>query len=150
MKTFLPTVACIAVLLLASSGSSQNLRRDSKAIGIVKNLSVSKLDRRLKFRSFSNWFGSVVRNSRTIGWEVNDCGEQDGSGRQKDFPICVQASGTTKDKLEIVVMIVVGSHKRGIRGKPSVWGLWINRESERPIEMNELSQLAGELIRLRI
>ncbi len=67
----------------------------------------------------------MIGKAQKIGWEVNDCGEQDGSGRQKDFPICVQATGHTDDLIDVNVMIVVGTDRRGIVGKPTTWGIWV-------------------------
>lgn len=123
----------------------QNVKRDARAIAMVKKLQVSRLDRRLPAVSFLQWFGNTIGRSQKIEWEINDCGEQDGSGRQKDFPICVQALAETVDRIEVTVMVVVGTHKRGIVGKPAVWGIWAQPKNKKSKEMDELSDLVKEL-----
>ena len=149
MKTIFPLTVIIVAFCIVPEICAQNEKRDAKAIPMVKNLKVSRLDKRLQPVGFLRWFGNVVGKSQRIEWELNDCGEQDGSGHQKDFPICVQAFAHTVDRIEVTVMVVVGTHKRGIVGKPAVWGIWVQPKNKESKEMDELSDLVKELARLR-
>lgn len=148
MKVIFSFTIVIVTFCLVPEIWAQNERRDAKAIPMVKNLKVSRLDKRLPARSFSQWIGQVLGKAQKIEWEINDCGEQDGSGRQKDFPICVQASSTL-GRIEVTVMIAVGTHKRGINGRPTVWGIWVGRKGEVSKVFDELIELAPELKRLK-
>lgn len=139
----------LAAFFLVSEIGAQNTTRDAKAIAKIKNLQVFRLDRRLPAKSFSQWFGKVIGKSQKIEWEVNDCGEQDGSGRQKDFPICVQARAYTVDLIEVSVLVTVGTHRRGIVGKPSVWGIWVETRQNVSKDLDALSDLPQELVRLK-
>ena len=149
MKIIISFTIVIVTFFLVPEILAQNEKRDAKAIPMVKNLKVSRLDKRLRPASFSRWFGNVVGKSQRIEWQVNDCGEQDGSGHQKDFPICVQALAHTVDRIEVTVMVVVGTHKRGIVGKPAVWGIWVKPNNKESKEMDELSELMEELALLK-
>ena len=149
MKVIFSFTIVIVTLCLVPEIWAQNEKRDAKAIAMVKNLKVSRLDKRLPAVGFLQWFGNVFGKSQRIKWEVNDCGEQDGSGRQKDLPICVQALVPSVDRIEVTVMVVVGTHKRGVVGKPAVWGIWVQPKNKESKEMNELSDLVEELTRLK-
>lgn len=149
MKVILSFTIVIVTFCLVPEICAQNERRDVKAITMVKNLKASRLDKRLPAVGFLRWLGNVVGKSQRIEWEINDCGEQNGSGRQKDFPICAQAHAHTVDRIEVTVMVVVGTHKRGIVGKPAVWGIWVQPKNKESKELDELSELVEELARLK-
>lgn len=147
MRFGLITVLIVFCFVPPLLGQSEG--RDRRAIAEIKNIQVPKLDKRLPAESFARWFAKVVGKGQKIDWEVNDCGEQDGSGRQKDFPICVQAAGKTADLIQISVSIAVGTHKRGIVGKPVIWGIWVEAEPEISKILDELNQLPKELTGIR-
>lgn len=149
MKIASTAFIIFAAFFFVSEIEAQNKARDAKAIAMVKNLSVSKLDRRLPARSFSQWFGKVVGKSQKIEWHVNDCGEQDGTGMQPDFPICVESNAYTADRIKVYVLIAIGTHKLGITGKPEVWGAWIIKDQKELKFIDELSDLQQELALLR-
>jgi hypothetical protein len=58
-----------------------------------------------------------------IGWESNDCGEQDGFTARADIPLCGEASATLPDGRKLTVMIGVGTLRKGVQGAPGVWFL---------------------------
>lgn len=138
-----------ATFILVPEVCGQDARRDAKAIALIKNIQISHLDSRLRAQGFLQWLRGVVGNSQKIDWEVNDCGEQDGSGRQKDFPICVQAHTFTSDHVEVSIMVMVGSHMRGIVGKPAVWGIWVVTEHDGSKLLDTLSELRQELLLIK-
>jgi hypothetical protein len=139
----------LLLLVLGIEANGQNPTRDIRAIAKVKALSVSKLESKLPTLKFENWFADVVGGTEPTRWEVNDCGEQNGSGKQRDFPICVQAFARTDDRIEVTIMVVVGTYKRGVVGKPAVWGIWAQPHNEVSNEIRELSDLVKELARLK-
>lgn len=91
----------------------------------------------------------TVEKGQRIEWEVNDCGEQDGSGRQTDFPICVDATVKTKDDITVAVSIVVGTYKRGVIGRPEIWGIWITADKKQPQVLMDLKQISKNILALR-
>lgn len=143
-----------AFLLIAffSFGSfvlAQDEVRDKKAIAKIKNISSRRLDRKLPIKTFSSWLAKNVGSRKTTEWELHDCGEQDGSGRQVDFPICVGTTVRTTDRIVVNIYIAVGTHKHGVFGKPVVWGIWIETIDGRKFEFNELSEISQQLRKLR-
>ncbi|MCK5686681.1 hypothetical protein KAJ27_21265 [bacterium] len=54
-------------------------------------VSVHQFDQELSSMSLVAWISSVAKDSSTVIWEVNDCGEQSGSPADygEDFPACV-------------------------------------------------------------
>ena len=147
MRIIFGLLIVFVAFVLVPEIEAQSSGRDSKAIALVKGLPVYRLDKRLSGPTFSRWLRNVIGKSQKIEWEVNDCGEQDGSGRQKDYPICVEALTNTVDGIEIKVLITVGTNKRGIAGKPAVWGIWSQPQHCESKFMYELGDLAQELER---
>jgi hypothetical protein len=137
--------AIVFLIFPGPDSAAQDLRRDARAISMVKRLSVAKLDKRLRPKAFKPWLQTVVGSSRRIEWELNDCGEQSGTGNQKDFPICVAAMTKLRDGTEVVVMIAVGTHRRGIVGKPLVWFAYFEPKGGRFTEVRRLGDLPKEL-----
>src|SRR3989454_8681914 len=113
MTKLLPNGLCFT--MLATAQADPNHARDAKAIACVKQMPVSELDSTLPSISFEKWLGIEAGREADIRWEVNDCGEQTGTAadRGRDFPMCVEADAAMKDKRSIVIMIAVGSFKKG-------------------------------------
>lgn len=144
-----PIFLLLSFITCVETVGAQREERDAKAISKVKNIAVSRLDKKLSSLSFSRWFSRTLRNKQPALWELNDCGEQDGSGRQKDFPICVQAYAKTSDQIAVTVMIAVGTHKRGIFGKPVTWGIWVGSDQVSSIVLDRLNDLPKALVKHR-
>lgn len=102
-------------------------KRDTKAINKVKRLSVSELDKKLTETPFEEWFSKVVGQKVSKSWEVNDCGEQTGDGEGRDFPICVDVSAVENDSFSVSVLVAVGTHKKGVVGKPEVFWIYLKK-----------------------
>jgi len=141
-------ILCSAALVMIAfvvGCEAQNRRRDAAAIGKIKRISVAKLDPKLRPKPLLRWLQGIVGRSRQITWEVNDCGEQDGSGRQRDFPICVAADTKLADGTEVSILVVVGSYRRGIVGKPQIWWIYLKNKEGALTDVDRLSQLPGAL-----
>ena len=111
----------------------------------VKRLDVSKLDASLPKEKFATWFGRVVIPRSKVRWEINDCGEQSG-GRQdvdRNIPTCVQAEATTNSDWNVVVMIQIGTIKKGPLAKPVVKDAFIQRGDQ-----SYTARTLGELVQL--
>ena len=144
MTKLLANLLCFT--MLATAQADPNHARDAKAI--AKQMPVSELDSTLPSISFEKWLGIEAGREADIRWEVNDCGEQTGTAadRGRDFPMCVEADAAMKDKRSIVIMIAVGSFKKGITGKPSVSFGELDTPGER-ISLSHLSDLPAALMK---
>ena len=145
----IPLLLAALIIVFVEGVRAQHEHRDARAIAMVKALNVSRLDKHLHVEPFAKWFGKLVGKKQKVEWEVNDCGEQDGSGRQRDFPICVQSFAHTGNSVEVTVMVAVGTYMRGIVGKPAVWGIWLKPKNMESELMDELSDLVHKLDQLQ-
>lgn len=117
------------IALLSGATLAQSPARDRRLIAYAQNLLASRLDSQLPHRQFSSWFQSVVGSDAKIDWEINDCGEQTGNpndGSSVNPPLCAQAHADLRDGRNVYVLILVGTHKAGIKGKPIVWSLAVD------------------------
>ena len=126
MKHFLQVVTLFTLVLLAVTAHGQSSARDRRLIAYAKNVPASKLDSQLPHRPFSSWFRSIVGADAKIDWEINDCGEQTGNPNDPQSinpPLCAQSHAHLSDGRNVYVLIHVGSHRAGIKGRPYVWSL---------------------------
>ena len=129
MKRFAPRLVTILILgsALCATTIAKTSARDRRMIAYAKNLPASKLDSQLPNQRFASWFRSLVRIGTKITREINDCGEQSGNPRDGSSinpPLCAQAHANLADGRQVYVLIGVGTHKAGIKGRPTIW--WIS------------------------
>src|SRR5690349_7492013 len=88
-------VQSMLVSIISVEGVPGGLSIQTQAINQIKNLEVSRLDPKLPRVQFGSWFASILDPETKIAWELNDCGEQAGGGKDStDIPTCVQAEAT--------------------------------------------------------
>ena len=117
----------LAALPSATAQRSPRDKTDRAAIDYARSLLVSTLDRNLPKVTLEFFLENESDGAR-IQWEVNDCGEQTGSpevDRGRDFPMCVEAEVFLKDQRSLNVSVTVGTFKKGVDGKPFVWGVML-------------------------
>jgi TonB family protein len=118
---------------------------EKQALAIAQRVPVSELDRGLPGSPFSSWFEQVVGRKSGVIWQLGECGQtiadptlastQD-SGQDTaqlesgDIPACVEANAVLPDGRKVVVMIRVGSFKRGITENPGFNFAMIEQEGE--------------------
>ncbi len=134
----------VVVTLLAATVHGQSPPRDRRLIAYAKNLPASKLDCQLSNRRFISWLRSVVGIGVKIDWEINDCGEQTGNpndGSSINPPLCAQAHADMGDGRDVYVLILVGTHKAGIKGRPIVWSFAVDDhgKDKSPTKLNGLA-----------
>jgi len=112
----------IAALLGASLPTLAALQKEweEKAIVKVQQLSVSKRDPKLRRERLAEWLERISAPAAKLHWEMNDCGEQTGTAADagRDIPACVEGDAILGDGRQVLLMIAVGSSKRGMTGTP--------------------------------
>jgi hypothetical protein len=106
----------LTVCLWAQPSSTN--KTEKAAIRRVKTLIVSSFDRSLPNVSLK-FFLEYEAGGAPIKWEVNNCGELDGTpatGDRRAPPMCVEADFETKNSSAVNVLVSVGTFK----GRPSV------------------------------
>ena len=99
---------------------------DREWIDYAKQVNVQSLFPDLESQQFEAWFQDFIGEQLEIKWRINDCGEQDGSSRVRDFPICVRASAQLDPHRQLGVMILAGSYFKWISGEPKLFMLYLN------------------------
>lgn len=141
-------ILVILGLTLCTPALGQTSARDRRLITYARGLDVAKLDPTLPSGRFEHWFRSLVGTTAKISWEINDCGEQSGNpsdGSSINPPLCAQVEGSLRDGRQVNVLILVGTHKAGRKGKPAIWSMSLvdNGAVTSPARLRELPMLLG-------
>ena len=76
----------------ASPETSVNREKlDQEIIARAKAVKLSDLEKAMPDEPFGDWLLNNFSAKAKIRWEVNDCGENDGSGHQEELPVCAEA-----------------------------------------------------------
>lgn len=130
----------LSYLFLFPVASAQAQISETEAVAFVKHLSPSAIDSELPAGHFSDWLASIIGDSATVQWELNDCGEQSGDpavDSLRDIPACVGVYVTFPDGRKLGIMIAVGTSNKGLAGPPVVYDLYL--------ESNGKAQTVGRL-----
>ena len=117
---FIIIVVLFSIPIVASSEIN-----NSEWVKKVKSINANTLHSSLPEVSYEEWFTGFVGKSIKVVWEVNDCGEQDGTGEQKDFPVCVEAQAELSKEKKLAISVVLGTYKKGISGVPKIWMIYV-------------------------
>ncbi len=89
---------------------------------------VSTFDRDLPRIPLQHFLKNAT-DSANIAWEANDCGEQSGNptvDRGRDFPLCAQATVDLPGRRQVVILVAVGTIKRGVSGSPALFSVLLS------------------------
>lgn len=73
------------------------------------------------YKRNANWFKQVVGPEAGIIWQISECGETAGASSNPagDMRACVEANSILPDGRKVIVMIAVGTFKKGMTGAPT-------------------------------
>jgi TonB family protein len=106
---------------------------EKKALTIAQRVPVNELDTALPGLPFSSWFDEVVGRKSGVIWQLGECGQpiidptlastqdstQDTARLESgDIQACVEANAVLPDGRKVVVMIRVGSFRKGVTENP--------------------------------
>jgi hypothetical protein len=126
---------------------AQSSARDKRMIRYARNLQVSKLDSALPKQRLETWLQSLVGAKTVINWEINDCGAQSGIRGDDSHinpPLCAEAQAKLSGERQIIISIVVGTHKAGIKGTPDVLGA-VYYNQDKTVTLDKLRELPALL-----
>jgi TonB family protein len=92
----------------------------SFAVADTQRRFASHLDAELPKVSFADWFERVVGSDAGIIWQLSECGERGevSPNATDDIPACVEANAMLPDGRRVILMIAVGTFKKGVVGAP--------------------------------
>jgi TonB family protein len=132
---------------------------EKQALAVAQRVPVNDLDRALPSSPFSSWFEGVVGQKSGVIWQLGECGQpiidptlastqdsaQDSAQLESgDIPACVEANAVLPDGRKVVVMIRVGSFKKGITENPGFNFAMIEQQGALYL-IKRLSDLPGRL-----
>jgi TonB family protein len=146
---YLSTVVMTVMMwLLLLNNQPQNRSADppllleKQAVAGARQTLASVLDANLPKISFSDWFESVVGRKAGMVWQLSECGDTT-SNAARDAPACVEVNTLLPDSRRVIVMIIVGTFKKGIAGQPAFhYGVVEEQGKLRPIKrLGDLQKL---------
>lgn len=130
-------------LVISPQITAQTPLTESKAISYVQNIPISQLDGSLPNRPFGKWLEQTVGKEAGITWQLNDCGIATDAVEafERDVPACAAVTAVTPEQRTVIVMVLIGSMKLGIQGKPHLHMI-VLEEFGQLKELKKLSEIA--------
>jgi TonB family protein len=124
-------IAILGCLLMNSQTQTATLSEKQAVIG-AQTVLASDLDADLPSRTFEDWFREVVGAEAGVTWQLNECGEDPDIliAQGRDLPACAEVDALLPDNRKVMVMIQVGTFKKGITGRPEFFHAAIELRGE--------------------
>jgi TonB family protein len=105
---------------------------EKQAVASAQKTLASELDATLPSQPFADWFRETVGPEAGVNWQLNECNEQPSLAptEGRDLRACAEVNALLPDGRKAIVMIEVGTFKRGITGKPNFFLAAIEQEGE--------------------
>jgi TonB family protein len=128
MKSF---EIAIALCLFASS-AFQPTSFEKRALALAQRLPATNLDKELPPLPFATWFKQLIGPEAGVIWQLTECGERSSppGGTEQDLPACVEANALLPDGNKVIVLINVGTFKKGLVGEPAFFRAVIERNDQ--------------------
>lgn len=123
----------IFVLCVMIYGNAQLAEFEKEALVTVQRIPASSLDDRLASRPFGVWFKEVAGEQAGVVWQLSECGNPaDSREKEKsvDMPACAEVNALLPNGLKVVVMVLVGTFMKGMKGSPSFFGAVIEYQDQ--------------------
>jgi TonB family protein len=144
MNSFIAVTTLIAFFLFLNNQSAQS-SLEKRAVADTQRILASELDAELPRLPFTDWFGKVVGPGTGMIWQLSECGDRleaspDATG---DARACVEVNTILSDGRKVILMIAVGTFKKGVIGAPAFhFGVIERKGNLYPIRrLRELEQL---------
>src|SRR5262249_2091288 len=119
MNSFIAVTTLIALSLFLNNEPAQSLEK--QAVSDTQRTLASDLDAELPRLPFTDWFGKVVGSGAGVVWQLSECGERNNAAPNGDgdTQACVEVNAILSDGRKVIVMIAVGTFKKGVTGPPA-------------------------------
>ncbi|MGH9766030.1 MAG: energy transducer TonB [Blastocatellia bacterium] len=99
----------------------KQLLLEKRAVADTQRILVSELDAELPRLPFADWFRKVVGAGSGVVWQLSECGEQSDAppALAGDMRACIAVNSILPDDRKVIVMITVGTFKKGMIGAPA-------------------------------
>jgi TonB family protein len=152
MNSIIAVTTLIALSLFLNNEPAQTLEK--QAVSDTQRTLASDLDAKLPRLPFTDWFGKVVGPGAGVIWQLSECGERVDAAPNDDgdTQACVEVNTILSDGRKVIVMIAVGTFKKGVTGPPAFrFGVIEQKGELRPIRrLSDLQNLLSSPGKLAI
>jgi TonB family protein len=140
----------ITLILIAMfsgiTGMSQTLSFEKQALALVQQMPASNLDDKLPQRPFANWFKEIIGPRAGVVWQLSECERNmENSGVvSPDLPACAEVIALTNVGTKVIIVITVGTFKKGLTGSPAFFRAVIELDDQL-YAIDRLTDLAEKL-----
>ncbi|MCI0665835.1 MAG: TonB family protein [Acidobacteria bacterium] len=140
----------LVILILGSLLANSQLQipplSEKQAVIGAQTVLASNLDAALPSSPFEDWFREVVGSEAGVTWQLNECGGDPAMliTQGRDLPACAEVDALLPDNRKVVVMIQVGTFKKGFSGNPEFFHAAIELRGEL-YQVERLHQLPARL-----
>ena len=116
---------------------AQTISFEQQALTAVQQMPASSLDPELPARSFQTWFNELIGPRAGVIWQLTECGERiSAQGEtESDLPACAEVTAGLPDGGKVIVVITVGTFKKGLTGRPAFFRAVVERNEQlRPVQ----------------
>ena len=128
---------------------SDREKLDQEIIARAKAAKLSDLTKGMSDQQFGAWIENNFSQKAKISWEVNDCGENDGSGHQEELPVCAEVDLNFPKGEQIGISVAVASVKvatgKHTFGEAGLFSLFFSNDKKNYCftSLNRLAQWAN-------
>lgn len=96
---------------------------EKTALANTRRMLAQELDPELPKVPFANWVKQVIGPGAEAVWQLSECGETEAATNETgDLRACVEINTILPDSRRVIVMVSVGTFKKGIAGAPAYCG----------------------------
>jgi hypothetical protein len=136
----------VGVFLVLTGAARSQITAD-KAIGVIDDLTASKLDPALPKTPFLLWLRELLGDTEKVQWELNDCGTLTGVPAiddERDLPSCMEGTILLTGQRVLGIAILVGTERTGLAGAPRIANIYIESDGQ-VVYFKKLSELENAL-----
>jgi TonB family protein len=115
--------ATLFLLCVVINSGWQSTEFERQALSSVQRRLASSFDEGLPRQPFSLWFKEMAGDRAGVIWQLSECGDPEGAAdKGEEMPACAEVNAVLSNGSKVVVMILVGTFKKGLIGEPSFLG----------------------------
>ena len=105
---------------------------EKRVLADTQRILAHELDADLPRLPLVDWVSQVVGPGAGVVWQLSECGEITGasSDSTRDLRACVEVNSVLPDDRKVIVMITIGTFKKGITGAPAFYFAVIEQSAE--------------------
>lgn len=119
---------------------------EKRAVADTQRILAYELDAELPKAPFANWFKQIIGPEAGVAWQLSECGEitEAPNSPNGDIRACVEIVSILANRRKVIVMIAVGTFKKGMIGAPA-FHFGVIEHGESLFQIRQLRDLPRQL-----